>query len=171
MKQPRRAILIVLSVIALFFLFLTWYKFTYSMDQIEPYEINSPSLNHKLLIATQGSKFKNLVTQGIIDYYKSDLLFIKVIDISALPGIDPKDYSAILLIHTWENWKPPIVVQTFLEKTTNQKNKIVVFTTSGDGSYKMENIDAITGESILGDAPVFVDKIVKKLNPIFDLKN
>ena len=62
-------------------------------------------------------------------------------------------------------------MQTFIEEYPEYSNKIIVLTTSGEGSYKMEGVDAITGESILADAPLFVDTIIERLNKILISKN
>ena len=171
MKRFKKILLIILGIMIAFFLFLMWYQYNYSMDVVTPYIVNNPSFEKKLLIATQGSEFKNKVTSGIVDHFKADSVYIEVVDISALPTIEPKKYNAIVIIHTWENWKPPISVQTFIEKYTDDKNNIVVLTTSGEGSYKMESVDALTGESILVDAPLFVDTIIERLNKILISKD
>lgn len=42
------------------------------MDVAEAYEVNSPNLKQKMLIATQGSKFKDSIVSEIIEQYKSD---------------------------------------------------------------------------------------------------
>ena len=98
--------------------------------------------------------------------YKSNSVSIDVIDVSTLSEIAPEDYDAILLIHTWEYGKPPESVQSFMDKNSDFKGKMVVMTTSGEGSEKMKNIDAISGESILKDSPVIVAKIIARLNPL-----
>ena len=171
MKRFKKILLIMLGFMVTFFLFLMWYQYNYSMDVVAPYTINPPTLEKKLLIATQGSEFKNKVTSGIVDHFKADSVYIEVVDISSLPTIDPRKYNALVIIHTWENWKPPITVQTFIDKYPEYSNKIVVLTTSGEGSYKMEGVDALTGESILADAPLFVDTIIERLNKILILKD
>lgn len=171
MKRFKKILLIMLGFMVAFFLFLMWYQYNYSMDVVAPYTINSPTLEKKVLIATQGSEFKNKVTGGIVDYFKADSVYIEVVDITSLPTIDPRKYNALVIIHTWENWKPPITVQTFIEKYPEFSNKIVVLTTSGEGSYKMEGVDAITGESKLADAPLFVDTIIERLNKILISKD
>jgi len=140
------------------------------MDNVEPYQVNSPQLKKTLLIASQGSHFKNKVTSGITDYYKTDSLFINVIDVSSLDIIKVNDYRAILILNTWETWNPPISVEQFVKRTKKDASKIVVFTTSGDGNYKMEGVDAITGESKLVDVPLYIDKVTAKLNPILKLE-
>lgn len=166
----RKTLIIGILTFAMFFLtFTVWYNYTYSMGKAEAFQVNSFNHNRKLVIATQGSDFKNTVTEAVINHYKQDSIFIKIIDVSALSEINPKDFNAVLLIHTWENWKPPIEIETFISNSTNYKNKIIVFTTSGRGSYKMEEVDAITGASKLEDTLSFTNKIIERLNPL--LKN
>lgn len=136
------------------------------MDIAQAYEINSPNLERKLLIATQGSDFKDKVTKEIVDNYSSQPIFLKVIDVSSLGKINLSDYSALVIIHTWQNLEPPVEVKNFIEKNAAFMNKVVVLTTSGDGSYKMEGVDAITGESILADTSLYTSKVIDKLDPI-----
>lgn len=166
MKGFKKMLYIFLGVTAIFFLFLIWYQYQYSMDVVEPYEVNSNNTEKKLLIATQGSDFKDSITNAVVNHYKSEAIFIKVIDIKDLEQIDPDDFNALLVLHTWENWKPPVEVKVFIERSKNEAKKMVVLTTSGDGDYKMENVDAITGESIIKDIPHFTEQIFERLNPI-----
>ncbi len=166
MKGFKKLLIVVLGIIFVFFLFLLWYQHQYSMDVIEPYTINSPSFEKKLLIATQGSEFKDKVTTGIVNHYTSDAIYIQIIDIEELQGIDPKDFNALVIIHTWEYSKLPVAVKAFIDRTENDRDKIVVLTTSGEGTYKVKDVDAIAGESILEDAPVFVKEIISRLDSI-----
>ena len=171
MKGFKKILWIFLGLMVLFLIFLLWYQNKYSMDVVEPYQVNVSQIKKTLLIATQGSDFKNKVTEGIIADYKSDSIFIKVIDVSSLETIAVNDYNALLIIHTWENWKPPMAVKSFIERTKSDAHKIVVLTTSGEGSYKMDDVDAITGESIIENVPLFIDKIKKRLNPLLKPAN
>ena len=158
--------LFVLSLGVFLLVFAVWYKYEYSMDKVETVQFNSPDLDLKLLIATQGSTFKNKITSNITDYYKNDSIYIKVIDVSQLPEINPINYEAIVLIHTWENWKAPKEVQSFIEQNVSNQNKIVVLATSGKGSFKIKEIDAITGESKLENTTFYSDLIIKKLDDL-----
>ena len=169
MKKFRKILLVFLSIALVFLVFMFWYQYEYAMDHAQEYEVNSPAENSRLLLATQGSDFKNAITTAIVDYYKTESVYIKVIDISALVGVNPNNYDALLIIHTWENWKPPSSVKSFMDRTTDYRDKMVVLTTSGEGSYKMEGIDAFTGESILEETPNHVGEIIKKLNPLLKL--
>jgi len=168
MKGFKRFLFLFLGVVVIFFLFLIWYQYRYSMDVVEPYEINSPNLKKKLVIATQGSNFKDKLTEGIVNHYASNSVYIKVIDITTLNDIEPKDFDALVIIHTWENWKPPAVVKMFIDRNKTIQDRIVVVTTSGEGSYKMEDVDAIVGASVQEDAPKKVLQIISRLESILN---
>ncbi len=168
MKAFKKILWTILGLMVAFFLFFRWYQHQYSMSVVMPYEVNSTLFEKNLLIATQGSDFKNAVTAGVMEHHELDSVYIKVIDVSGLGVIDSKDFDALLIIHTWENWKPPLSVKTFIDTHQYDKNKMVVLTTSGEGSYKMADVDAITGESIVADAPLFVDEIMGKLKPLLE---
>ncbi len=66
------------------FAFLTWYKFHYSMEVAEPFEVIVPDSEHQVLIATQGSDFKNAVVAGVIEALQDRPVSIKGIDVSGL---------------------------------------------------------------------------------------
>lgn len=166
MKRFKKILYRILAVMVVFFLFLVWYQYKYSMDVVAPYTINAPTLEKKLLIATQGSDFKDKVTGGIVDHFKSDSVYIEVVDVESLNVIDPDDFNALVIIHTWENWKPPLSVQSFIEKYGNESNKIIVLTTSGDGDYTMDGVDAIAGESKLSEVPRYINNIIDRLNKL-----
>lgn len=152
-----------LIVLGALVVFAIWYQYTYSMDQADAFQVNSTTYNQKLLIATQGSEFKNNVTHYVVDHFKNDSIFINVVDVSALETIESDIYNAVLVIHTWENWKPPIAVKTFIDNNRLDMDKMVVITTSGDGTYKMDEIDAITGESKPENVTLIAKKAINKL--------
>lgn len=171
MKNFRFVLYGLLAVLVFLFGFALWYRYTYSMETVQAYEVNSPTLARSLLIAAQGSEFKNSVVEGIVDHYKSNAIFIKVVDISALENMDVSGFDAILLIHTWEYRKPPEAVQLFMDKNPGLKSKMVVLSTSGEGSGKMEGVDAITGESIISDVSLYVEKVIIKLHQLLETGN
>ncbi|PRX54634.1 hypothetical protein [Flagellimonas meridianipacifica] len=167
MKALKKIARTLLFLVVVIFLIGLWYKTRFSMDVAAERTINDPSLSRKLVIATQGSRFKDQVTKTIVDHYASDSVFIRVLDVSKLPEIDMEEYEAMVLMHTWENWKPPIPVKTFMDNLDEkEQKKIVVLTTSGNGKYKMENVDAITGESDLEQVPEFTKEILAQLDPL-----
>ena len=171
MTYKSKISLIILTLGALLLIFAMWYKYEYSMEVAQEFEVNSPELNLKLLVATQGSEFKNEVTKGVVNYYEKDSVYIKVIDVTLLASIDPTDYNAIVVIHTWENWQPPAEVELFINRIKDIQDKIIILTTSGEGSYKMEGVDAITGESKLENTNTYNNQIIKRIESILYLKS
>ena len=166
MTNKKKITLSIIMLGLLFLLFAFWYKYQYSMDTAKSFEVNTSKLERKLIIATQGSAFKNEITKNIVEFYKPDSIFIKVIDISSLSETDPQNWTALVIMHTWENWKPPIDVKAFIDRTQAYHNKIVVLTTSGQGSFKMKGIDAITGESKLENTASNTYLINERLDPL-----
>lgn len=170
MSRKKKIIISALTILVLVAGFAIWFKIEYSMGEAVSYQLNSQKNNAKLLIATQDSEFKNAVTDQLVAHYKKDSIFIDVIDVSLLKEINPSNYDAIVLIHTWENMKSPSSVEQFINRTTESKDKIIVFTTSGQGTYKMKGVDAIVGESVLKDTTVYAEKIIYRIDSLGLLK-
>lgn len=158
------AVFLIILIISLFG-FLMWYKYAYSMEIAEPFEVNSPLMEQKLLIATQGSDYKDKVVDGLVEKLRDSSIYIKVIDVSSLPNIEEDDFTAIVVIHNWELQKPPKVVEQFLKQSKNIE-KIVVLATSGGSDTSMEGIDGISGESIVSEIPEKVNQLMSKLEPL-----
>lgn len=166
--KKRNLVYVFLALIGVLICYLIWYNYQYSMDRVTPFEVNSPSLEQKVLIASQGSEFKNTVVNNLIKEFNNQSIYFKIIDVHSLPNINIQDWNALVIIHTWENWKPPKVVKNFIEENSKELHKCIVFTTSGEGSYKIDEVDAITGESTLEQVPSKVTIIKNKLITILD---
>jgi uncharacterized membrane protein len=165
MNKKRKLIIALLILVGVFFAYATWYKLEYSMDVVSPYEVNVDVKQKSLLIATQGSEFKEAIVKRIVEHYEAQPIYIKVTDVTNLDKENESDWDAILVLHTWEYDKPQPDAEAFLNKIQNQ-DKIVVLTTSGNHESKMEEVDAITGASIIKDVPSKVDEIKSRLNII-----
>jgi len=162
-----KVIIGITALVLTVFAFLTWYKIHYSMDVAESFEVNTSELKHRVLIATQGSEFKDAIVAGIIDHLKQRHAYIKVIDIAALPLVNEDKWNAVVVIHTWENWKPQADAKAYLEHVKNL-SKVIVLTTSGDGDYKIEGVNAITSASVMTDIPTRTQDINKRLDSILE---
>ena len=155
-----------ITALSLVFILAIWYTYEYAMKEVKSMEINASNLEHKILIATQGSEFKDKVTLNLTEYYQPQSVFIKVVDAKSLETLVPEEFDAIIVIHTWEYGKPPKEVRSFIERNEAYKDKIVILATSGEGSYKMDAVDALAGESILQNASAFSTKIISKVDAI-----
>ncbi|MCX7550892.1 hypothetical protein [Xanthomarina sp. F2636L] len=131
------------------------------------FKFKSPD-NYNLLIANEGSHFKDSVVRVLIQHYHSKPVSIKTIPLSFLPETDVKDQDAILIIHSWYTWKPPLEVEKFIHKHRDCLNNIVMLGTSHQGNLKMEELDAITGPSKMTDVKSYTSKIIDKLTPLLN---
>ena len=145
--------------------FVTWYKFHYSMDIAKSFEVNTPELEHKVLIATQGSKFKDALVAGVVEQLKQGQTYIKVIDVSGLPQVNEAQWNAVVIMHTWEASKPQADAKAYLERVKDL-TKVIVLTTSGNGNSKMEGINAITSASEMSNVPSLVLDIKERIDAI-----
>jgi len=62
MKRYKKIWLFVFTIIDLLFIFFIWNKHEYSIVKAEGFQVNSTGYNHKLIIVTQVSEFKNAAT-------------------------------------------------------------------------------------------------------------
>lgn len=155
-----KKILIVSGAVLLsFVLFVLWYGVTYAMDEVSTEEFNDSSLSDKVLIATQGSKYKNKVVDEVVNQLKDKPIYIKVMDVSHLDQIKEEEWNAIVILHTWENWKPEPHSTEFVERS-NDKSKLFVISTSGSGDNHLDDVDGITSASNLDEVTDDAKKIV-----------
>ena len=103
-------------VVLLLFMFGIWYKYQYSMDYASTKEINNPAeYSTHVLIATQGSDFKDAVLERLLGELTVMESYIKGIDVSLLDDIQYEDWDAICIMHTWEQWRAPKSVERFIK--------------------------------------------------------
>ncbi|MEL6926704.1 MAG: hypothetical protein AAFO94_21875, partial [Bacteroidota bacterium] len=129
------------------------------------FEVNDPQLDTKLLIATQGSAYKDAVVAEVVSHFRKHPIYIKVIDVYELPNTALPPWDAIALIHTWEIWRAPAPVRHFFQQSPDL-SKLAVHVTSGDGHYKMEGVDAITGASVPALATKKAALLTKRIEQI-----
>lgn len=154
-------------LLTLFIFFMVWYKQTYSMRIAGSYEVNDPTYQHHILIATQGSDFKDSVVNEVLKELKLKRMYIRVIDISALHQIMEEEWNVLIVLHTWEYSEPPQEAADFVSRVKD-KSKLIVLSTSGAGHYKMEGIDGITSASRLSEVHLKVDEILRRVNDLLN---
>jgi hypothetical protein len=164
-RSWKKILLAVATLIGASIAFAGWYQIHFSMSAARPFEVNDPQSSPRVLIATQGSEFKDAVVAGVVEHLEARAAYVKVIDVSALPGVDVSEWNAIVLLHTWEMRKPPEDVKAFVDRTRNS-GKLVVLTTSGSGDFKLDGVDAISSASIIADVPARTADIAARLDAI-----
>ena len=167
--MKKRGLVKALIILALaFFAFATWYKLYFSMEVVSTYEVNQQIQQRSILIATQGSEYKDAIVKDLVEHYRSQPIYVKVTDVTNLGEVDESVWDAILILHTWEMWKPQPDAEAFLNKVEDQ-SKVVVLTTSGEGDAKMETVDAVTGASVMEAVPSKVDEVKARIDMILNL--
>lgn len=167
MKKWKKIVFGVLILFTASLLFLSWYSYRYSMETARSFEINDHALHHRILIATQGSDFKDEVVRGVTDELRTQQVYVKVIDISGLTDVQEAEWSAIVILHTWEYQKPPADIRKFIERI-GKSDKIVLLITSGSGTGKLDGIDAVTSASKKSERNDNIREILKRVNAILN---
>ena len=154
-----------LGCIAIVFVF--WYRMHFAMDPAQSLEVAGAASGARVLIATQGSDFKNALTAALVEHLKHRSAHLKVIDVSALDRVDETEWDVMVLIHTWEMRKPPPSVKAFIDGS-KAPEKLVVLTTSGAGDFKLPGVDAISTASRMTDVAARTNDIARRIDAILD---
>ena len=158
---------VVISVIALLLLLipstLLWYHAQYSMAVARSFDAGAPAAPRRVLIATQGSAFKDTLVTGIIRHLSPREVYVHVIDVSQLPQVQARDWNAVVVLHTWEYSKPQRDARAFVDRAHDYPGLIVV-TTSGSGQSRMPGVDAISAASVMSDVPASLATVTRRLD-------
>lgn len=129
--------------------------------------MNDPTCESSVLIATQGSDFKEALVSYLIEHLREKSVYISVIDVSSLPEIDKNNWNAIVLINTVEIEKMQSDADNFLSELETYDG-IILLTTSGSGDWKTEdyNIDSITSASEISEIDSLAEVILSRLESL-----
>ena len=168
MSTKRKILNGILAGLALFVVFTIWYTERYGMNKVAPFEINDASLDNRILIATQGSTYKNRVVADILSSFHYDSIYIKVVDVNEL-GKETINWDAMVILHTWEIGEPPKAVTEFVSKI-NDQTQLIIISTSGSGEEYMEGVDGISSASLIHEIPNQVQIIVDRIYELIQSK-
>lgn len=168
MARRGRALIAIAAVVIAAIGFVGWYRGHFSMGAVTGFTVNEPSSERRLLIATQGSAFKDAVVAGIVEKLRQRPIFIRVIDVSDLANVDAKEWDGIVVLHTIEYGKAPAAAQRFVDRLGGS-HKVVVLSTSGRGDLKIEGVDAISSASRMTDVPARVDELLGRIETALSL--
>lgn len=159
------------ALIVLIVIIFGIYLLIHVQDVAEPMEVGSLDMNKKILIATQGSGYKNLMVDTLTGRLKGEDVYISVIDISGLNEINQEDWDVEVIIHTTEAWKLPDPVKEYLDRIKNP-DEVILLITSGDGGWKPEDckVDVLTSASKVDDISEKANSIEEKINSLFEVE-
>ncbi len=168
----KRKIIIgsVAAVGLLLIVFMVWYNSLVQMKPVTPHEINASGTGMQLLIATQGSDYKDALVAKVEKQARQDpQTRIRVIDVSMLAEVNRAEWDAILMLQAWEKWNPHPAVKAFVDKGFDPETMLLV-TTSDSQTSSLDGIDAITGASNVSRVDADALKILTWLDavPVMD---
>jgi hypothetical protein len=173
MKIIKRILITIAIVIILVVVIFGIYLLSHRQGVIKPSEFVKPGASKSVLIASQGSKFKNELVDSIMARLKNRPLSVKVIDVTILQEIKETDFSAFVIIHTTEKGELQADVKKFLDRAKS-RYRILLVTTSGQGDWKTKEykLDVITSASrkselqvLPGRISAWIDSIVFMASP------
>lgn len=148
MKLLKIVGIVVGSLAGLVLTSLATYVILYYPRQAEPFEIPALNPTKRVLIATQGSDFKNALARALCDSFRESSVYIKGIDVGDLPEMNDADWDRVLIVNSFIIWLNKDVDQ-FITRTP-ARDKILVFVTSGGADWLPQPefaVDAITSAS------------------------
>ena len=152
----------------LFFSGCTAPQYFWPQKDIDFQEINQPTLEKKILIASRNTEFKSNVVNKIKDAFLNRDVYIKISGIENLENEDANQYSAVVLLNTAMGWKADRKVRSFLVRF-GKLNNIIVLTTSDTSDVSVDTggdrqIDAITSASTKDETEEVANNIINKIN-------
>jgi hypothetical protein len=131
--------------------FAVSYVWMHSMRTARPFELGQRGSRPSVLIATQGSAYKDAVTRALVSRLAAGPAHVKVIDVSELPPVLERDWDTVVLMFSWERWQAERHARAFIERC-GEREKLVVLTTSGGGDERLPCVDTVTSASELQHA-------------------
>ena len=158
---------IILSLVTIIIILFTTYIIVNIQGVIEPFKVGSTNAKNKILIASQGSEFKNNLLEILVKEFEGDEKYLYVIDCTKLGDEIFSDWDAIVIIHSAQIHKMPREAELFLKRSVDL-SKVILVSTSGAGDDKIEGfeVDAISTASRI----TITHKIVNWLIPRIESK-
>jgi len=140
--------LVVGSMIGLVLIGFSIYIYLYYPRNVSSFELHTPHPTKNILLATQGSDFKNTLITNLCDSLSESSFYIKGIDVDRLPDVNDDEWDRILIVNTFMvrlNRR----VDHFLDRN-DSPDHVLLYVTSGGADWQPQpdlKVDAITSAS------------------------
>ncbi|KPJ77376.1 MAG: hypothetical protein AMJ54_08155 [Deltaproteobacteria bacterium SG8_13] len=163
----QRRLLLVLSVWFVLMAACTAPQHFWPQRDIAIDEINSDSLDKKLLIASRESEFKAAIISRVKEAYAGRDIYIRLVGIEDLKKEDPQQYTAILIVNTCMGWDIDWRVKDFLNRCSDLNSVVVLTTADGEDIYPQlegRQVDAMSSASTSAKIDPLAEQIIAKLH-------
>ena len=150
--MARKLILGAFLLLVLFATYSTYYYYRHRMLPADERTVNAEARTYRLLLATQSSTYKDSLVKTLLDELADKDIAVRIVDAHHLGRVDPADYDAYVLIHTWEYFSYPLSVAEFIKRADTDRTYVVC--TSGGGNQLPDGVDGITSASV----PAHIDR-------------
>lgn len=140
------------------------------MKYANTFTVNSPAYPTKVLIATQGSDFKNKLIDKIIESISHREIHIKVVDVSLLTNENPSAWKAVLIISSIEANNIHPAARAFLLNPASTA-KTLVIATGTDSWNRASQYDAISTASVVTNLKTVVNTAVPRFVTLITATN
>jgi len=144
-------------------------RMIWPQENIQAFELNSPKLDKRVLVAARSSEFKDAVVRKVRDSFMEMSVYVKFIGVDDLEHEKAARYNAVILVSTCIAGGFDRHIEAFLARESDQRNTIVL-TTAGDANWKPDkkgrNYDAITTASVKTDVDKVASEIVSKVHAL-----
>jgi len=171
MKALKITLIVIGSIVVIFLIASGVYLVLNIQGEAESFEVGSPLLAQKVLIASQGSDFKNALVKSLTEHLKEKPIYIKVVDVSALSEVNEDEWDALVFIHTTEKYRLQPNVKEYVDRAKDL-SKVMLITTSGSGKWKTKDydVDIITSASKMDEVGPLTTTILAHLDSILGLE-
>ncbi len=151
-KAVKGAAIVVGICCALAVAAAAWYVIEFYPRTAEAFEINTRDQPTRILLATQGSEFKDGLVMAICDSLRTQPVYIKVVDVGGLDDIDTAAWDKVLVINTAMMNIMSGPARRLVARGEGLDN-VLLFVTSGGADFKPADlaVDALSGASRLVD--------------------
>ncbi|KPJ48402.1 hypothetical protein AMJ40_07555 [candidate division TA06 bacterium DG_26] len=169
MKVLKITLIVVGCLVALLFIIIGVWLLLHRQGVMEPFQVNSPTMERRVLIAAQGSDFKEALVDSLVTHLRGKSVYISVVDVTTLATVDEEEWDALVIIHTVEQWKLQSDVNAYLDRAEDL-DKVLLITTSGSGQWRTEeyDVDVITSASKRDELHALVPDILKWLDELLE---
>jgi hypothetical protein len=167
MKVLKIFLIVIGAIVVILVVLFGIYLLINRQGVVEPYAVGNPALEKRVLVASQGSDFKNAVVESLTTYLEKKQVYVKVIDVTSLANVNEDEWDALVFVHTTEQWKLWPDVDTYLARA-HDLNKVILVTTSGSGDWKTDkyDVESITSASRMEEMRALLPALYTRLDQL-----
>ena len=131
--------------------------------------VGESSSQERILIASQGTEFKNAVTESIATEFGKDGVCVEIVDVSNLSAVKTGTYSVFVIMNDYTWFSMDGDVKDFLESIKeHERKKLVLLITAGTPSSIDDDlqVDAVTCESEPSDIQSVSEKVKDRIRSV-----